>query len=257
MDMDINTVTIMDMRIATNMVMCMDPIASMSTDTAPSGLLQLIWLASPALPIGGFSYSEGLEAAIEQGLVHDADSSTAWIVDQLHLTQSRGDMAVMAQAIPAWQSGDAARLKSLNQWVMATRESAEMRLQTEQMGRSLLDWLRNLQQASEAQLTLCAQLPTTYPLSMALALSLAPAPLEQALQAYAFGWAENMTQAALKAVPLGQISGQKILARLAQEIPEAVRHAIALNDDERQAFCPMLAVMSARHETQYSRLFRS
>ncbi|MEY4694179.1 MAG: Urease accessory protein UreF, partial [Pseudomonadota bacterium] len=69
------------------------PIASMTTDTAPSGLLQLIWLASPALPIGGFSYSEGLEAAIEQGLVHDADSSTQWVVDQLHLSQSRGDMA--------------------------------------------------------------------------------------------------------------------------------------------------------------------
>ena len=263
--MDMNTVTIMDMRIATNMAktmgmgmgMCMDPIASMSTDTAPSGLLQLIWLASPALPIGGFSYSEGLEAAIEQGLVHDADSSTAWIVDQLHLTQSRGDMAVMAQAIPAWQSGDAASLKSLNQWVMATRESAEMRLQTEQMGRSLLDWLRNLQQASEAQLTLCAQLPTTYPLSMALALSLAPAPLEQALQAYAFGWAENMTQAALKAVPLGQNAGQRMLARLAQEIPQAVQTALHLSDDERQAFSPMLAILSARHETQYSRIFRS
>ena len=75
--------------------------ASMSTDTAPSGLLQLIWLASPALPIGGFSYSEGLEAAIDQGLVHDELSATDWVVDQLHLTQSRGDMAVLAQAIPA------------------------------------------------------------------------------------------------------------------------------------------------------------
>jgi urease accessory protein len=73
----------------------------MNTDTAPSGLLQLIWLASPALPIGGFSYSEGLEAAIEQGLVHDEHSGTDWLVDQLHLTQSRGDMAVLAQAIPA------------------------------------------------------------------------------------------------------------------------------------------------------------
>jgi len=229
----------------------------MSTETAPSGLLQLIWLASPALPIGGFSYSEGLEAAIEQGLVHNEQSATDWVVDQLHLTQSRGDMAVMAQAIPAWQRMDTQRLQTLNDWVMATRETAEMRLQAEQMGRSLLDWLRNLQQASEAQLQCCAQLPPTYPLAMALALSLAQAPLDQALQAVAFGWAENMTQAALKAVPLGQVSGQKILARLAQEIPEAVQHAIALSDDERQAFCPMLAVMSARHETQYSRLFRS
>jgi urease accessory protein len=233
------------------------PAAVMRTDPSPSGLLQLIWLASPALPIGGFSYSEGLEAAIEQGLVHNEASATDWVVDQLHLTQSRGDMSVLAQAIPAWQSGDTARLQALNDWVMATRETAEMRLQAEQMGRSLLDWLRNLQQASEAQLQCCAQLPPTYPLAMALALSLAQAPLDQALQAVAFGWAENMTQAALKAVPLGQSAGQRMLARLAREIPQAVQTAMHLNDEDRQAFSPMLAILSARHETQYSRIFRS
>ena len=228
------------------------------SETAPTTrLLQLIWLASPALPIGGFSYSEGLEAAIEQGLVHHEASATDWLVDQLHLTQSRGDMAVMAHAISAWQSMDTQRLQALNDWVMATRETAEMRLQAEQMGRSLLDWLRNLQQASDAQLQCCAQLPPTYPLAMALALSLAQAPLDQALQAVAFGWAENMTQAALKAVPLGQSAGQRMLARLAREIPVAVHTAMHLNDDERQAFSPMLAILSARHETQHSRIFRS
>lgn len=236
---------------------CTAPTASMTTDTAPSGLLQLIWLASPALPIGGFSYSEGLESAIEQGLVHHEASASDWVVDQLHLTQARGDLAVMAQAIPAWQSGDTPRLQALNDWVMATRETAEMRLQAEQMGRSLLDWLRNLQQASQAQLACCAQLPPTYPLAMALALSLADAPLDQALQASAFGWAENMTQAALKAVPLGQSAGQRMLARLACEIPAAVETAMHLPDEDRQAFSPMLAILSARHETQYSRIFRS
>lgn len=220
-------------------------------------LLQLIWLASPALPVGGFSYSEALEAAIDHGHVHDEASCANWLADQLHLSQARGDMALMAQAIPAWQKMHIVRLQELSAWIHATRETHEMRLQTEQMGRSLLDWLRIQNKASAEALALCSELRPTYPIAMALALSLAHAPLENALQAYAFGWAENMTQAALKAVPLGQISGQKILARLAQEIPEAVRHAIALNDDERQAFCPMLAVMSARHETQYSRLFRS
>lgn len=229
----------------------------MATDSAPSGLLQLIWLASPALPIGGFSYSEGLEAAIEQGLVHNEASASDWLVHQLHLTQSRGDLAVLAQAIPAWQAHDVARLQALNDWVMATRETAEMRLQAEQMGRSLLDWLRNLQQASDTQLDCCAQLPPTYPLAMALALSLAQAPIDQALQASAFGWAENMTQAALKGVPLGQSAGQRMLARLALEIPQAVQTALHLDDAKRQAFSPMLAILSARHETQYSRLFRS
>ena len=230
---------------------------TMSTDAAALPLLQLIWLASPALPIGGFSYSEGLEAAIEHGQVHDESSASAWLVDQLHLSQSRADMAVLAQAIPAWQNGNVARLQALTQWVLATRETAEMRLQTEQMGRSLLDWLRNLQQASPEQLASCAQLPSTYPLAMALALSLAHAPLDQALQACTFGWAENMTQAALKAVPLGQSAGQRILARLAREIPHAVHTALHSCDEDRQAFSPMLAILSSRHETQYSRIFRS
>jgi urease accessory protein len=220
-------------------------------------LLQLIWLASPALPVGGFSYSEALEAAIDHAHVHDEASCADWLADQLHLSQARGDMALMAQAIPAWQAMRIERLHELSAWVHATRETQEMRLQTVQMGRSLLDWLRVQNKASAEALTLCNVLRPSYPIAMSLALSLANAPLENALQAYAFGWAENMTQAALKAVPLGQVSGQKILARLAQEIPEAVQDAIALSDDERQAFCPMLAIMSARHETQYSRLFRS
>ncbi len=223
----------------------------------PTELLQLIWLASPALPVGGFSYSEGLEAAIDHGWVHDEASCAEWISDQLHLSQARGDMALMAQAIPAWQHMQRERLMALSAWVHASRETQEMRLQTEQMGRSLLDWLRNQGKASAPALDLCNQLQPTYPLSMSLALSLAHAPLHQALQAYAFGWAENMVQAALKSVPLGQSSGQRILGRLAQEIPDAVAHAMSLNDEDRQAFCPMLAVMSARHETQYSRLFRS
>jgi urease accessory protein len=75
--------------------------------------------------------------------------------------------------------------------------------------------------------------------------------------AYAFGWAENMMQSAIKSVPLGQSAGQRILARLAAEIPAAVEHACALPDIERQAFAPMLAILSSQHETQYSRLFRS
>ena len=234
------------------------------TPAAPPALLQLIWLASPALPVGGFSYSEGLEAAIDQGLVHDEASCTQWLTDQLLLTQARGDMAAMAQAVPAWQAMDTARLQDLNAWVLATRESSEMRLQTVQMGKSLLDWLRNLQAhgpaSAEALQCLASLAPgrtPTYPLAYALALACTQAPLEQALQAYAFGWAENMTQAALKAVPLGQSSGQRVLAVLARNIPGAVQTALSRTDATRQAFSPMLAILSSRHETQYSRLFRS
>jgi urease accessory protein len=94
-------------------------------------------------------------------------------------------------------------------------------------------------------------------LAFALALHTHAAPVREGLLASAFGWAENMVQAALKSVPLGQRSGQRILAALSETIPEAVSHAMGLSDDARQAFTPRLAILSARHETQYSRLFRS
>jgi urease accessory protein len=97
----------------------------------------------------------------------------------------------------------------------------------------------------------------TYPLAFALAASAGTAPVRHSLVAFAFGWAENMMQAAIKSVPLGQSAGQRILSALAADIPVAVDKALALRDDERQAFAPMLAILSARHETQYSRLFRS
>ena len=94
-------------------------------------------------------------------------------------------------------------------------------------------------------------------MAFALAAAQTGAPLREALLAFAFGWAENMVQAALKSVPLGQSAGQRILAALVEAIPPAIDHAMTLADDDRQAFSPMLAILSAQHETQYSRLFRS
>jgi len=224
-----------------------------------SALLQLMWLASPALPIGGFSYSEGLESAVEHGRVHDEASAAEWLSQQLALTQTRGDLALTARAIAAWACADLSGLRVLNDWVLQTRESAELRLQSEQMGRSLLDWLRNHHTASAEQIQQCQALgQPTFPLVMALALASSGAALPDALMAYSFGWAENMVGAAIKSVPLGQSAGQRILARLAAETPAAVARAMTLAEqDQRQAFSPMLAILSARHETQYSRLFRS
>jgi urease accessory protein len=222
-----------------------------------SSLLQLMWLASPALPIGGFSYSEGLEAAVESGRVTTESEATAWLLDQLELSLARGELAVLAQAILAWQAADASRITVLNSWVLQTRESSELRAQTEQMGRSLLEWLRNHTTATASQIDLLAELQPTYPLAFALAASATGAPVRECLLAYAFGWAENMVQAAIKAVPLGQSAGQRILSALTAAIPAAIEHALAVPDHARQAFSPMLAILSARHEVQYSRLFRS
>ncbi len=218
-------------------------------------LLQLIWLASPALPVGGFSYSEGLEGAIDTGLVTNEASAADWLVDQLHLTLSRSDFAVLAQAVTAWRADDTDRVRALDDWVLRTRETSELRQQTEQMGRSLVEWLKSVRPESAARARAIGHL--TYPVAVALAASTSGAGVRPIVLAFAFGWAENMMQAAIKSVPLGQSAGQRILARLAQEIPPAVDHALSLGDDDRQAFSPMLAILSARHEHQYSRLFRS
>ncbi|MEO6973520.1 MAG: urease accessory UreF family protein [Rhodoferax sp.] len=222
-----------------------------------ASLLQLIWLASPALPVGGFSYSEGLEAAVDRAGVATETIVADWLANQLHLTQARGDLAVVAKAITAWRRGDLAHLGELNAWVLQTRETSELRQQAEQMGQSLLQWLRNQATASQPQIDACTHMRPTYPVTFALAVSATQAGVRDCLLAFAFGWAENMVQAAVKSVPLGQNAGQRILARLADEIPAAVDHAMRLTDSERQAFSPMLAILSSQHETQYSRLFRS
>jgi urease accessory protein len=227
---------------------------------APS-LLQLIWLASPALPVGGFSYSEGMEAAVDKGLASTEARAADWLCDQLHISLARGDLAAIAKAIPAWRRSDIDRVIELNQWVLQTRETQEFRLQTDQMGRSLAQWHQALNVQSAQTLAQFTQAspddPTTYPIAYALAASSTQANVRDCCLAFAFGWAENMVGAAVKSVPLGQSAGQRILARLADEIPAAVDYAITLPNSQRQAFSPMLAVLSSQHETQYSRLFRS
>ena len=221
-------------------------------------LLQLMWLASPALPVGGFSYSEGLEAAVDDGRVTGEASAADWLVNQMALAPARADLPALAQAHLAWQRHDLARVTQLNDFIARTRETRELRLQTEQMGRSLVEWLRN-QPGDGARLAhLAALAPSpTWPIAFALATARANASAAQALHASLFGWAENMVQAALKAVPLGQLAGQRILQALVARMPALIEHALAMTDDDMQSFSPMLGIASARHETQYSRLFRS
>ncbi|MCU0928468.1 MAG: urease accessory protein UreF [Burkholderiaceae bacterium] len=237
--------------------MATDDACATTRTPAAAPLLQLIWLASPALPVGGFSYSEGLEAAVDAGVVVDEASARGWLLDQLALVQARSDLAAAAAAFEAWQQHDAARVHALNAWVAATRETAELRLQSEQMGRSLAQWLRQRTGDDPRVDTLDALAPPTWPVAFALAAAVTGASARDALLAMAFGWAENLVQAAVRAVPLGQSAGQRILGALADAIPDAVDAARAATDDTRQSFAPMLAVLSARHETQYSRLFRS
>lgn len=226
------------------------------TSSSPAELLHLLWLASPALPVGGFSYSEGLEAAVDAGVVRDEASAGDWLLNQLELVQARAELPVAAAAHAAALALDGGRLAQLNAWVLQTRETSESLQQAQQMGRSLLVWMQGLMPDATALPLLHALKPApTWPVVMGAAAASRGAGLEPALQAIAFGWAENLMQAAVRCVPLGQTAGQRLLARLVQAIPAAV--AAALAAPEPVAFAPLLGVHGARHETQYSRLFRS
>lgn len=228
--------------------------ATITPTAIDAALLRLIWLASPALPVGGFSYSEGLEAAVESGLVRDEATAGEWLQAQLELSVARADLAVVAQAVQAARMHDDAAIARLDAWVRQTRETSELRQQVEQMGKSLSDWARSVGWGGEGS---PPGRTRTYPVAFAIAAATTTAPTRHIALAYAFAWSENMMQAAIKAVPLGQSAGQRILCRLADAIPAAVDLALALPEGERQAFSPMLAILSSQHETQYSRLFRS
>lgn len=239
--------------------MCTAPAAvtttAMTTSTDAS-LLHLLWLASPALPVGGFSYSEGLEAAVDAGVVHDETSAGDWLLNQLELVQARAELPVAAGAHAATLALDGARLAELNAWVLQTRETSESLQQARQMGRSLLVWMQGLVPDAPVLPLLHKLKPApTWPVVMGAVAASRGAALAPALQAIAFGWAENLMQAAVRSVPLGQTAGQRLLARLVQAIPPAVATAQAM--PEPMAFAPLLGIHGARHETQYSRLFRS
>jgi urease accessory protein len=223
-----------------------------------TALLQLMRLASPSLPVGGFSYSEGIEPAVEAARVTDEASATRWLVDQLQLGLARSELPLLARALAAWRRADAATIVALNGWFATTRESSEIRQQGEQMGRSLAIWLQHRDPADARLLHLESLKPApTWPVAFALAAADTRAAPRDVLVAFAAGWAENMVQAAMKAVPLGQLAAQRMLVALSSAIPPAVEGALVLAAAEMQAFTPMLAILSAQHETQYSRLFRS
>ena len=218
----------------------------------------LLQLASSALPIGGFGYSTGLEAAVEAGAVRDVDSARHWIATMLHPLWSEGDARHWLAAQRAFADGDDAAFARANAVALAMRETAELRLESEQAGRSLVLWLLNLAlpsiDAARAQ-----RLRDLRPIAhvaahaaAATALGLAP---RDALHALGWSLVENQVLAAVKLVPLGQDAGQRLLHAVAAGLADAVAHAEA--DATPGNLAPMLALLSSAHETQYSRLFRS
>lgn len=228
------------------------------------GLARLLQLASPALPVGAYSYSQGLEWAIEQGTVKDEDSARRWIADVLEFGLASFEAPLLWRLMRAWAANDAAAVWRWNRLFLAGRETAELRAETLQMGQALRTLLVKLPACAGAGHTGGCTLATldsleavTFPAAYACAAHHMGIPHGQALIGYLWSWLENQVLAAVKAVPLGQTSGQAMLAVLGGNLPRVAGRAIALEDDELSNFTPGLAIASSRHETQYTRIFRS
>ncbi len=221
-------------------------------------LSRLLQLASPMLPVGAYSYSQGLEWVIETGDVHDGVTAQQWIGDALEIYQASFELPVLYRLYQAWEAGDMPLVKKWDAFFKAGRDTSESLAETRQMGYSLCRLLNDLKQMPADFMQKINNLhepafPTVYA-GVAQHWAILPQDL---LHAYAWSWVENQVSAAMKTVPIGQVAGQKILLILGEMLPSIVAQAMALDDDHISNFAPNLTIAGCLHETQYSRLFRS
>ena len=214
-------------------------------------LLAALHLASPALPVGGFAYSQGLETAIAEDLIIDAASARRWIDDLLLCVVARFEAPLWLRAFDARAAGDAQHLGAISAELLAARETAELRAETLQMGASMLRLFEALNLAAPTQPNL------VYPAAFAVACCDLGVDREAGLTAYLWSWTENQVLAAVKTLPLGQQAGQRMLFELQGSIVHAVQVATTLRDDELGTAAVGFARCCARHESLYSRLYRS
>ena len=216
--------------------------------------VRLLQLASPALPVGAYSYSQGLESAVEAGIAAEAAGAKRWVGDVMRFAVARMEAPVFARLAAAWTRGDEAEAWQWNDELVASRETAELRAETLQMGRSLARLARDLDVPGAHRLD---RDEVAYPTAFAFVAAAWQIDAAQALEAYLYAWLESQVLAAVKCIPLGQTEGQRMLLDLAAAIPAMAAEAMAAGEDELCNFAPGLAIASASHETQYSRIFRS
>ena len=222
------------------------------------GLTRLLQLASPTLPVGAYSYSQGLEFAVESALVSDERSAASWIHDVLRFSVGSFEAPLASRMSGALADDDYAGFARWNALFRSGRETAELRAETLQMGHALNMLLPDLPLSNSADLEWLRSIGAlTFPAAFSFAAHGMGVDRDAALVAYLWSWLENQVMAALKSVPLGQSAGQRILAGIGAQLPEVARCASEMADDELSNFAPGLAISSCRHETQYSRLFRS
>ncbi|WP_413671341.1 urease accessory protein UreF [Massilia cellulosiltytica] len=218
-----------------------------------ASLLHLLQFASPALPIGGYSYSQGLETAIEAGRVHDAASAHAWLVRYLDEVLARWDAPLLWRLLSAFAARDTAAIAEWSACFLASRDTAESRAETVQMGYSLTRLIAELGVADVSLLGDEVTLPAAY----ACAVDALDVPHEEAVLAMLFAWAENQVLVCVKSVPLGQVAGQRLLLSLRPDLERAAVTARALPDADLSNWSPGLSMLSMRHEVQHGRLYRS
>jgi urease accessory protein len=225
--------------------------ATIATAARLRPLLAALHVASPALPVGGFAYSQGLEMAIDDGLVRDAATARRWIGDLLRLVLARTEAPLWLRAFDACRADDLTAFARWSDELNALRETAELRAESRQMGASLRRVLAGLDVAVPD----CE--PIAWPAAFALACAKLGLEREAGLAAYLWAWLENQVLVAVKSVPLGQQAGQKMLFELHDTVAQAVAVATQTEDDEIGSATVSFAITCARHETQYSRLYRS
>ncbi|MEM8490602.1 MAG: urease accessory UreF family protein [Pseudomonadota bacterium] len=214
--------------------------------------MHLLHLASPALPIGAYAYSQGLEQAIEEMGIRGSQLES-WLNDGLQLGLAHLELPVIRRVFDAAACEDWQRLNEWNDTVLAFRETEELLLEDQQLGLALARLLRNATQFRQPELT---QSPS-YSVMFALAAYWWSISVESTCHAFCYSWLENQITAATKLVPLGQTEAQRMLLAMLNRIPEACEHAWRIDDEDLGLNLPGLALASARHEYQHTRLFRS
>ena len=218
-------------------------------------LLRLLQLASPALPVGAYAYSQGLEWAVEARWVTDASSLRQWLDEQLTHALGCVDLPILARLHAAAIAGDDAALRLWSRQLIARRETRELIADDCDRGHALARLLRDLGIAAAIPWVTRADAP--FATASAIAAAEWDLPLEATLQVYAWAWLENQVLAGVKLIPLGQVAGQRLLLELAPRIVPVCAQALRCDEDAIGATLPALALASSLHETQYTRLFRS
>ena len=217
--------------------------------------LRLCQLVSPALPIGAYNFSQGLEYAGQMSWIHDENSTYQWIAGVARHSVGTLDLPVLLRLHAAWVVHDEPAVQRWSAYLIASRESAELRAEERHLGRSLAKVLVELGIANAADWIKHPN--ATYACLFALAATCWSLTAIETAHGYLWAWGENQVLAAVKLLPLGQSAGQRILNKLLQDIPDITQSALRLSDEDIGIAAPLLGMASAWHETQYTRLFRS